>query len=250
MNPLYLLGSCCIVILVIIILVSTYLSNPFKYPRVVVHFDITGKRQPVYEEFVDEWIIGLSNHRQGIIDEFDRALNEWDAECKSFLDYCILWKSHKEKLYLTMRDSVIQNDYKMFEFIFSRNQTRYRQRNYQKYSYTVTNTVYELCFSLKEMLDIDDELEEIEYETTRAKWCAKNQRKLMTKELKDKIKKRDNYTCQKCGKYMPDEVGLHVDHIIPIKMGGKSVESNLQVLCDKCNLSKGKKIIRNSTIKL
>ena len=52
-------------------------------------------------------------------------------------------------------------------------------------------------------------------------------------------KERDNYTCQKCGKYMPDEVGLHIDHIIPVKLGGKSVESNLQVLCDKCNLKKG-----------
>ena len=50
---------------------------------------------------------------------------------------------------------------------------------------------------------------------------------------------RDNFTCRNCGKYMPDEVGLHIDHIVAIKNGGKTVESNLQVLCDKCNLSKG-----------
>ena len=142
-----------------------------------------------------------------------------------------------------MRQSVVEEDYKMFEFIFSRNQTRYRQQNYQKYAYTVQNDVYTLSLSLKTLLDIDDELEEIDYETTRKKWAAKNQRKLMTKELKEKIKKRDNYTCQMCGKYMPDEVGLHVDHIIPIKQGGKSIESNLQVLCDKCNLKKGKRLI-------
>ncbi|MBR3025209.1 MAG: HNH endonuclease [Oscillospiraceae bacterium] len=54
---------------------------------------------------------------------------------------------------------------------------------------------------------------------------------------------RDNYTCKKCGKYMPDEVGLQIDHIIPIKKGGKSIESNLQVLCDKCNSKKSTKII-------
>ena len=64
----------------------------------------------------------------------------------------------------------------------------------------------------------------------------------MTRELRRRIIERDNYTCQICGKYMPDEVGLHVDHIIPIKCGGKSVESNLQVLCDKCNLRKGKRM--------
>ena len=63
----------------------------------------------------------------------------------------------------------------------------------------------------------------------------------MTKELKDRVKTRNNYTCQICGKYMPDEVGLHIDHIIPIKAGGKSIYENLQVLCSKCNGSKGSK---------
>ena len=37
----------------------------------------------------------------------------------------------------------------------------------------------------------------------------------MTKALRKEIMLRDNYTCQICGKYMPDEVGLHIDHIIP-----------------------------------
>lgn len=61
----------------------------------------------------------------------------------------------------------------------------------------------------------------------------------MTPELKQQVKIRDNYTCQCCGKYMPDEVGLHIDHIVPVSRGGKSIISNLQVLCDKCNLRKG-----------
>lgn len=85
-------------------------------------------------------------------------------------------------------------------------------------------------------------LENINFETTTKAYNMKNQRKLMTKKLRDKIKKRDNYTCQKCGKYMPDEVGLHIDHIIPVSKGGKSVESNLQVLCSKCNGRKTNKM--------
>ena len=85
------------------------------------------------------------------------------------------------------------------------------------------------------MLAINNFLKEINYETTTQKYFANNQRKLMTQELRQKIIRRDNYTCQKCGKYMPDQVGIHVDHILAIKNGGKTVESNLQVLCDKCN---------------
>ena len=61
----------------------------------------------------------------------------------------------------------------------------------------------------------------------------------MTKQLREQIARRDNYTCQICGKYMPDGVGLHVDHIVPVAKGGKTVPSNLQVLCSKCNGRKG-----------
>ncbi|MCR4889580.1 MAG: HNH endonuclease [Ruminococcus sp.] len=232
-----------ILIIVLIIIIKDYLSNPFEYPHVTVNFDISGKRQPVYEDYVDEWVNGLAGRRYGIKNEFDKVLNKWDSDCNYYLGHCLLWRSHKEELYKTMRNEVVQYDYKMFEFIFSRNQTRYRQQNYKKYAYTVQNIVYVHRLSLEDLLGIGGELERINYETTRRKWDTKNQRSLMTKKLKDKIKKRDHYTCQMCGKYMPDEVGLHIDHIIPIKEGGKSVESNLQVLCDKCNCSKGKKLL-------
>ena len=243
MELLYLLGISFVIIFIALFIIGTYLTNPFKYPYIVICFDISGKRQPVYEDYVDEWIIGLSNPRQEIIDMYNRTLNEWNAACQYYLKHCVLWKSRRKEFYKNMKKEVSRKDYAMYKFIFTRKQTRYRQYNYQKHSYTISNTDNLLLFSLKDMLCVNHELENINYETTRTKWYSNNQRRLMTKELKEKIKKRDNYTCQMCGKYMPDEVGLHIDHIIPVKMGGKSIESNLQVLCDKCNLSKGKKII-------
>lgn len=42
---------------------------------------------------------------------------------------------------------------------------------------------------------------------------------------------------------MPDEVGLQVDYTIPIVKGGKTIASNLRVLCSKCNASKFDKIV-------
>lgn len=35
--------------------------------------------------------------------------------------------------------------------------------------------------------------------------------------------------------------GFHVDHILPVKLGGKTNIENLQILCPTCNLRKGAK---------
>ncbi len=37
--------------------------------------------------------------------------------------------------------------------------------------------------------------------------------------------------------------GFHVDHMIPVKLGGFSSGKNLQPLCSSCNLKKGKKLL-------
>ncbi len=73
---------------------------------------------------------------------------------------------------------------------------------------------------------------------------VKQQRALMTDKLREKIKKRDNYTCQCCGNSIMNEPSLllEVDHIIPVSKGGLTREDNLQTLCWKCNRSKGSKV--------
>lgn len=74
---------------------------------------------------------------------------------------------------------------------------------------------------------------------------AKEQRNLMTKKLREHIKKRDNFTCCNCGNSSHSEPNLllEIDHIIPVAKGGCTVEDNLQTLCWKCNRSKRDKII-------
>ena len=69
------------------------------------------------------------------------------------------------------------------------------------------------------------------------------QRSLMTDALREKIKKRDNYTCQICGASTYDfpDLILHIDHIKPVSKGGLTEESNLQTLCAQCNLHKSNK---------
>lgn len=76
------------------------------------------------------------------------------------------------------------------------------------------------------------------------------QRSLMTRALRTTIKERDSYTCQGCGNSSKKEPNLllEIDHIVPISKGGITSEENLQILCWKCNRSKGSKVITTSNI--
>ncbi len=212
---------------------------PFDYPKIRCEIDISGKRTPSYQDYIDQWII--NNKDVGVKSIFNELISAWECEAEQRLKNLLFWKKYKTKIYKDMRKEVVRGEKYPFVFIFFRMQTRYRQQNYQKEAYKVRIIEHTEERTLREMLSIDKALQEIGYETTREKYFSKEQRKLMTKELRHKVIVRDNYTCQICGKYMPDEVGLHVDHIVAIKNGGKTVESNLQVLCDKCNLGKGAK---------
>ena len=73
---------------------------------------------------------------------------------------------------------------------------------------------------------------------------SKNVDEYINLKLRQKILERDQYTCQLCGHkgnepYADGEiVRLEVDHIAPLKQGGKTVEENLWTLCSRCNAGK------------
>lgn len=58
--------------------------------------------------------------------------------------------------------------------------------------------------------------------------------------LRFKVLKRDNFSCVQCGvsPARNQNVVLHVDHIKPWSKGGETETSNLQTLCQNCNLGK------------
>lgn len=68
---------------------------------------------------------------------------------------------------------------------------------------------------------------------------AKAERAKMSAKLRYQILQRDGFKCQICGRGAKDGVKLHVDHIIPVSKGGKTVPENLRTLCDQCNFGKG-----------
>ena len=68
------------------------------------------------------------------------------------------------------------------------------------------------------------------------------ERSLMTASLRYEILNRDDFRCKICGSTAQDGVKLHIDHIVPVSKGGRTIESNLRVLCDRCNMGKSDKL--------
>jgi hypothetical protein len=58
-------------------------------------------------------------------------------------------------------------------------------------------------------------------------------------QTKLRVARRDNYTCQECGKTLREHE-LEFDHIIPHSLGGTSEEHNVRLTCLRCNRKKGK----------
>lgn len=57
----------------------------------------------------------------------------------------------------------------------------------------------------------------------------------------EQILKLQNYRCAECGTSVRKRENRHIDHIMPIALGGSNWPSNLQVLCPPCNLHKAAK---------
>ena len=70
---------------------------------------------------------------------------------------------------------------------------------------------------------------------SRKKQRIKNRKRRVSKTLRQLIFERDGDKCVKCG----SDEQLTIDHIVPIRKGGISIESNMQTLCFNCNQNKG-----------
>lgn len=99
----------------------------------------------------------------------------------------------------------------------------------QSYNYLALKFYFERAIDLKK------------HRQTR-QYQIKLERAKMTDSLRYDILKRDHFRCQICGSCAQDGVKLHVDHIIPVSKGGKTIASNLRTLCDRCNMGKSDKI--------
>ena len=75
----------------------------------------------------------------------------------------------------------------------------------------------------------------------RTKKGGPYKRETIGAKLRYDILTRDGYRCVKCGATQA-QTTLHIDHKTPVSKGGTNDPSNLQTLCEKCNLGKGTRI--------
>jgi len=75
------------------------------------------------------------------------------------------------------------------------------------------------------------------YSALAKRQCKEELRRAPTKSLKQQVIEKDNSTCQYCKRALqPKEI--HIDHVVPYSLGGKTVLSNLVVSCRTCNEKK------------
>lgn len=60
--------------------------------------------------------------------------------------------------------------------------------------------------------------------------------------VKMRVVRRDNHTCQECGKHLRDDE-VEFDHIIPHAKGGSAEEHNIRLTCFGCNRDKSDSVV-------
>lgn len=69
----------------------------------------------------------------------------------------------------------------------------------------------------------------------------------MKNSTRFEVFRRDRFKCQYCGAQIQD-TELHVDHVIPRKLGGTDDPFNLVTACTACNLGKGSRSMLEPTV--
>jgi 5-methylcytosine-specific restriction endonuclease McrA len=71
--------------------------------------------------------------------------------------------------------------------------------------------------------------------------------RMRVKLTRREVFRRDNYTCQYCGRHGAD---LTLDHVLPKHLGGEHVWNNVVAACPSCNHHKGGRKLDEAHMKL
>lgn len=221
----------------VVYLLYRVFKNPYEYPYFEYTFNVTNKKNVRIEDYVERFL--CNEYNWASVSRHKRKIDQWKKETEADVKNRIL-KKYRYSQYKSAVDD--KRAYRFTTYRMHKQYSRYGRKYYLQSSekIAVKDTTYTFGWNWLEAHH--KMLEEINFKCSLFDYHCKKQRALMTSELRAKIQERDNYTCKICGKYMPDLKGLVIDHIIPVAKWGKTEESNLRVLCSRCNGIKGSKL--------
>ncbi|HGA2316518.1 TPA: HNH endonuclease [Pseudomonas putida] len=186
------------------------------------------------------------NVSEETLSHLENALNNYLAAYQGK----ILLEQERDRLMQTLTDPLPSLFYKLSKSRLAKElgfePVRLFDIDFQTYRFQYVSSGGNSSYEVSIILDMENLEKFIKYigDKLRLRNSAKGQRALMTPQLREKIKQRDNNTCQRCWVSVKEEPNLliEIDHITPISKGGITTEDNLQALCWRCNRTKGAKL--------
>jgi predicted RNA-binding Zn-ribbon protein involved in translation (DUF1610 family) len=144
----------------------------------------------------------------------------------------------------TSRKDYINRENKLVNMVTLKPTVSCRISVYMSYSSTKgqVNISKSDYFSFEDLLATFDSVSRSYLDNETYSKIALVERGEISDSLRYDILKRDNFKCVICGASSKEGTRLHVDHIVPIAKGGKSVPNNLRSLCERCNVGKSSKL--------
>lgn len=75
-------------------------------------------------------------------------------------------------------------------------------------------------------------------------WIAKHDDQAIPPRVQDRIARKVGDCCQHCQRAIMGKLRAEFDHIVPLILGGKHAESNLQLLCNECHAAKSARDVK------
>ena len=107
--PMIIIGTIvgCVILGIIIVIVIIRINlnmNPFVYPAIKLSIDISGRKNPTYSEYIDQWVI--DNHNKDFSDMSENIINDWEEKCELIIKSSSWGVGKKREYFREMKKKV------------------------------------------------------------------------------------------------------------------------------------------------
>ena len=215
---------------------SIIINEGFKYKQ--TYDDLNGEK--VLKKVIQVFIDNIEEFGKKIGDAEENKLL-WDAYNTDFSKIIRLSTQFTKRRFKKTENKLLRNlklEKPCMDGILKFNAKYTSRKGNSRHEWTWTYNFHEI------KLTYQDALKEINYRESKEHF-KKLQRSKISDSTRFDIFKRDNYKCKICGQSPESNpnITLHLDHIVPVALGGTSEYDNLQTLCSECNLGKKAKLM-------